>query len=59
MYSSGESLCIMRCVSNMMKPQKMTAPATEMTNSIASLQKKIWDGGKEKQSANIPWLIVK
>ena len=43
----------------MMKPQKMTAPATEMTNSIASLQKKIWDGGKEKQSANIPWLIVK
>ena len=29
-----------------MNPQKMMAPATEITNSIASLQN-IWEGGRE------------
>ena len=38
---------MMRCVSNIMNPQKMIAPATEITNSIASLQKNIWVGGEE------------
>ena len=31
----------------MMNPQKIMAPATEITNSMASLQKNIWEGGRE------------
>ena len=30
----------------MMNPQKIMAPATEITNSMASLQKNIWEGGR-------------
>ena len=33
----------------MMNPQKIMAPATEITNSMASLQKNIWEGGREKE----------
>ena len=32
----------------MMNPQKIMAPATEITNSMASLQKNIWEGGRRK-----------
>ena len=30
----------------MINPQKIMAPATEITNSMASLQKNIWEGGR-------------
>ena len=39
MYSSGDILCMIMCVSNMMKPQNKTAPPIETTNSSVSLQK--------------------
>ena len=39
---------MMRWVSNMMNPQKIMAPATEITNSMASLQKNIWEGGRKE-----------
>lgn len=48
-YSSGDSLCMMRWVSNIMNPQKMMAPATEITNSIASFQKNIWEGRERRE----------
>ena len=32
----------------MMNPQKIMAPATEITNSMASLQKNIWEGGRKE-----------
>ena len=32
-----------------MNPQKMMAPATEITNSIASLQKNIWEGRERRE----------
>ena len=39
MYSSVERECISKYVSNIINPQNSRAPATEITNSNALLQK--------------------
>lgn len=36
-YSSGDNLCIIICVSNIMKPQNTRAPPSEITNSNSLL----------------------
>ena len=44
MYSSGDNLCIIICVSKIMNPQNSKAPPSEITNSSSSLLINIWIG---------------